>query len=54
MSLDPKKRTDAPAAEAVTMAKVKSPAEVQRELDAALKRIHDLEALLTKHNIAVP
>jgi len=46
MSLDPKKRTDAPAASEVTMAKVKTAADVQKELDAALKRVHDLEDLL--------
>ena len=53
MSLDPKKRTDAPA-ETVTMAKVKTAGDVQKELDAANKRVHDLEALLQKHNIALP
>jgi len=52
MSLDPKNRTDAPAQSAVTIAKVKSAGEVQKELDAALKRVHDLEELLKKHNIA--
>jgi len=51
MSLDPKKRTDAPAETAVTLAKVKSAAEVQKELDAATKRISELEDLLKKHNI---
>jgi len=51
MSLDPKKRTDAPQ-EQVTMAKVKSAAEVQKELDAAHKRIKELEDLLTKNKIA--
>jgi len=51
MSLDPKKRTDAPQ-EQVTMAKVKSSAEVQKELDVAHKRIKELEDLLTKHKIA--
>jgi len=51
MSLDPKKRTDAPVQQ-VTMAKVKSSAEVQKELDAALHRISELEALLKKNNIA--
>lgn len=52
MSLDPKKRTDAPAEQAVTMAKVKSAGEIQKELDAALKRISELEDLLKKHNIS--
>lgn len=52
MSLDPKKRTDAPAESAVTMAKVKSAGEIQKELDAALKRIHELEELLKKNNIS--
>jgi len=51
MSLDPKKRTDAPAESQVTMAKVKSGAELQKELDAAHKHIAELEALLTKNNI---
>jgi len=51
MSLDPKKRTDVQT-ETVTMAKVKSSAELQKELDAAHKRIDELEALLKKHNIA--
>jgi len=52
MSMDPKNRTDAPAAAAVTMAKVKSSADVQKDLDAALKRIHELEELLKKNHIA--
>jgi coronin-1B/1C/6 len=52
MSLDPKKRSDAPAEAAVTLAKVKSAAELQKELDAAHKRIEVLEALLKKNNIA--
>jgi coronin-1B/1C/6 len=53
MSLDPKKRTDGGAQETtVTMAKVKSAGEIQKELDAALKRIGELEALLKKNNIA--
>jgi coronin-1B/1C/6 len=52
MSLDPKHRTDAPAQSAVTMSKVKSAGEIQKELDAALHRVHELEALLKKHNIA--
>jgi len=51
MSLDPKKRTDVPQ-ETVTMAKVKSAGELQKELDAAHKRIAELEALLKKNNIA--
>jgi len=51
MSLDPKKRTDV-VEQAVTMSKVKSGAELQKELDAALKRIAELEDLLKKHNIA--
>ena len=53
MSLDPKKRTDAPAQETVTIAKVKSAADVQKELDAANARIHELEALLKKHNLSL-
>lgn len=51
MSLDPKKRTDAPAEQQVTIAKVKSAAEIQKELDAANKHIAELEALLAKNNI---
>jgi coronin-1B/1C/6 len=52
MSLDPKHRTDAPAQSAVTMSKVKGAGEIQKELDAALKKIDELQALLKKHNIA--
>jgi len=52
MSMDPKHRTDSAAQATVTMAKVKSAGEIQKELDAALKKIADLSALLTKHNIA--
>jgi len=52
MSLNPKDRTDSPAQAAVTMSKVKSASEVQKELDAALKKIAELEDLLKKHNIA--
>lgn len=52
MSLDPKKRTDKPADSGPALAKVKSAAEVQKELDAALARIATLEALLKKNNIA--
>lgn len=51
MSLDPKKRTDAPAESQVTMAKVKTVGELQKELDAAHKHIAELEALCTKNNI---
>jgi len=51
MSLDPKKRTDAPQ-EVVQIAKVKGPAELQKELDAANARVAELEALLKKHKIA--
>jgi len=52
MSLDPKKRTDQGPQETVTMAKVKSAAELQKELDAAHKQIAHLEELLTKNKIA--
>jgi coronin-1B/1C/6 len=52
MSLDPKKRTDVAATSEVTMAKVKSAGDIQKELDAAHKRIAELEALLKKNNIA--
>jgi len=51
MSLDPKKRTDVPA-EVVTIAKVKSAADLQKDLDAANARIAELEALLKKNRIA--
>jgi len=52
MSMDPAKRTDAPAQATVTMSKVKSPGDVQKDLDAALKRISELEDLLKKHHIS--
>jgi coronin-1B/1C/6 len=52
MSLDPKHRTDAPAQSSVTMSKVRSAGEIQKELDAALKKVDELEALLKKHNIS--
>jgi len=51
MSLDPKKRSDVPAEATVTMAKVKTAAELQKELDAAHHRVTELEALLKKNNI---
>jgi len=52
MSLDPKKRNDGGATQEVTMSKVKSVDDYKKELDAAQKRIHDLEALLSKNKIA--
>jgi coronin-1B/1C/6 len=51
MSLDPKKRTDAPAESSVTMAKVKTAGEIQKELDGANAQIAKLEELLKKNNI---
>jgi len=50
MSLDPKKRTDVPVQE-VTLQKVKSADDYKKELDAAHKRVTELEALLKKNNI---
>lgn len=52
MSLDPKKRTDAPASSTVAMAKVKTAGEIQKDLDHATKRIAELEELLKKNHIS--
>lgn len=52
MSLDPKKRTDVPVSSDPGIAKQKSAAELQRELDAANKKIKELEDLLKKNNIS--
>jgi len=52
MSMDPKHRTDTSGQSQITMSKVKSAADVQKELDAALKKIAELEELLKKNNIA--
>jgi coronin-1B/1C/6 len=52
MSLDPKKRTDAPAEAAVAMKAVKSSADTAKDLEHALARIAQLEALLTKNHIS--
>lgn len=53
MSMDPKKRTDNPGGgEGPAIAKQKSPAELQKELDTANKKIKELEELLKKNNIS--
>merc|ERR1711991_772040 len=52
MSLDPKKRTDNAGGGEITIKKAKTVGELTKELDAANKRIKELEELLKKNNIS--